>query len=122
MRIIGEGYAGKKKLGELKCYKCSECGAEYTDIAEANACQAKHFDDRQKNRKLESRTVAALDAPSIRTKPKITVNKAPSALPPEEDGDIPVLTAQNDGANIEADEDDENDLQGLADRLLEQYK
>ncbi len=89
-------------------------------MADANACQAKHFDDRQKKRKVESGSLAALDAPSIRTKPKISIGKNASSLPPEDDDNIPVLTTKNNDISVEA--PDEDDLQGLADRLMEQYK
>ncbi len=122
MRIIGEGYGRQRTIGERNHYKCSECGAEYTDIADANACQTKHFDDRQRKRRGGSGAVMALDAPSIRTKPKISVGKAASPLPPEDDDDAPVLTARNIDISAEEPEEEENDLQGLADRLMEQYK
>ncbi len=58
--------------------------------------------------------------PSIRTKPKISVGKNAAPLPPEDDDNVPVLAAQN--KNVSVEEDDESDLQGLADRLMEQYK
>ncbi len=125
MKIIGEGYTRNRKIGERSSYKCSECGAEYTDISDANACQAKHFDDRHKKKKMlpGAGTLAALDAPSIRTKPKISINTAPSVLPPEDDDHVPVLITQDNDAlhDVSADEE-ENDLQSLADKLMEQYK
>ncbi len=125
MKIIGEGYSRKRQIGEMNLYKCSECGAEYTDIAEANACQAKHFDDRQKKRKLESNSLGSLDVPSIRTKPKISIGKTNEPLPPEDEASMPALAApphKSIDLDREGDADDEGDLQGLADRLLEQYK
>ena len=127
MKIIGEGYRGKRQIGEMHYYKCSECGAEYTDIADANACQVKHFDDRQKKRKLESHSLGPLDVPSIRTKPKISIGKTNEPLPPEDEASMPALAAPpNKSIELDrgggGDVDDEDDLQGLADRLLEQYK
>ncbi len=121
MKIVGGKQVRQRNIGERNYYKCSECGAEYTDMADANACQAKHFDERQKKRKMELSSLAALDAPSIMTKPKISVGKTASSLPPEDDDNIPVLTAQpNHDAGVEV--NDEDDLQKLADRLMEQYK
>jgi hypothetical protein len=42
-------------------------------------------------------------------------------LPPEDADNIPVLTARNNDISVE-EEEEENDLQKLADKLMEQYR